>query len=412
MTNIEMAKKNKALLIDFLLKDGTLSKNAIAGLLGTIQDECGFIPSMENLNYTTTARLREIWPDKFKGMTDSAMAKYIRNPKELADHVYKERGGFAYLGRGFIQLTGKANYDNYGKKLGIDFSKNPGQAMLPEIAARVALLYTKERAVPFAKKKYGKDLNALNIDEATTVITMAVQGEGKDYTQPHLKKDIAERISYAKLILKELGDEAPVVSTPAPVIKGGNTMSKKKVALVVGHSYKDPGAVNTDRTNGLLTKEYDYNDAVVKAIIEVLKLSTVVEPILVKRDDTPYSELPNKVNALNPLLIIEFHCNAVADPKAGGTETLYSGSAKSKPIAAMLQTAMLNVFKLSDRGLKVLDSSDRGSNLILKTKAPCFIVEPFFISNEKEETIANTNKTTYAKTMAKTIEEIAVKGLI
>ena len=76
MNKIEMAKKNKAFLIDFLLKDGTLSKNAIAGLLGTIQDECGFIPSMENLNYTTAARLREVWPDKFKGMSDADMAKY------------------------------------------------------------------------------------------------------------------------------------------------------------------------------------------------------------------------------------------------------------------------------------------------------------------------------------------------
>ena len=409
MTNIEMAKKNKALLIDFLLKDGTLSKNAIAGLLGTIQDECGFIPSMENLNYTTAARLKEVWPDKFKGMSDANMAKYLRNPKELADYVYKERGGFAYLGRGFVQLTGKPNYDNYGKKLGIDFSKNPGQAMVPEIAAKVALLYTQERAVPFAKKKYGKDLNSLTVEEATTAITMAVQGEGKDYTQPNLKRDVAERIAYAKAILNELGAPAPKETL---INKGGNSMSKKKVALVVGHSYKDPGAVNTDRTNGLLMKEYEYNDAVVNAIVEVLKLSTSVEPILVKRDDTPYSELPNKVNALNPALIVEFHCNAVADARAGGTETLYSGSVKSKPIAAMLQTAMLNVFKLSDRGIKALSSSDRGSNLILKTKAPCFIVEPFFISNEKEETIGHNNKMAYAKAMAKVIEEITVKGLI
>lgn len=188
-------------------------------------------------------------------------------------------------------------------------------------------------------------------------------------------------------------------------------MAKTKVALVIGHGSNDPGAVNTDPSNGLKTKEYDYNLYVVPRIVEILKSSELVEPVLVKRD-VPYSQLPAKINALNPKLIVEFHCNAVDNKTAGGTQTLYSGSTKSKPIAAMLQNAMLNSFGLRDRGLEALTKGSRGSTLIFGTNAPCFIVEPFFISNEAEETKGITNRDIYIRNMVATIEQIVAKGLV
>lgn len=188
-------------------------------------------------------------------------------------------------------------------------------------------------------------------------------------------------------------------------------MAKKKVAIVIGHSSTDPGAVNTDPTNGLKTKEYDYNYYVAPRIVELLKQSENVEPVLVKRD-VPYSQLPAKINALNPDLIIEFHCNAVDVPTAGGTETLYSGSVRGKSIAAMLQTAMLNTFGLKDRGVKALVKGGRGATLIFETNAPCFIVEPFFISNEAEETKGVAKKDVYVRNMVSTIDQIAIRGLI
>lgn len=188
-------------------------------------------------------------------------------------------------------------------------------------------------------------------------------------------------------------------------------MAKKKVALAIGHSATDPGAVNTDPTNGLKTKEYDYNYYVVPRIVEILKRSDYIEPVLVKRD-VPYSQLPAKINALNPDLIIEFHCNAVDVPTAGGTETLYSGSLRGKSIAAALQTCMLNTFGLNDRGIKALSKADRGATLIFETNAPCFIVEPFFISNEAEETKGIAKRDVYIRNMVSAIEQLAVKGLI
>ncbi|MDB5099743.1 MAG: hypothetical protein JWM80_4164 [Cyanobacteria bacterium RYN_339] len=62
--------------------------------------------------------------------------------------------GVRYKGRGFIQLTGRANYESYGKKLGIDLVNNPDLALRPDVAAKVLAEYFKERNIP-AKAQAG-----------------------------------------------------------------------------------------------------------------------------------------------------------------------------------------------------------------------------------------------------------------
>lgn len=42
-----------------------------------------------------------------------------------------------YFGRGFVQLTHKANYEKAGKKLGLDLVSDPSKAMIPEVAALI-----------------------------------------------------------------------------------------------------------------------------------------------------------------------------------------------------------------------------------------------------------------------------------
>ena len=57
----------------------------------------------------------------------------------------KPGDGRRYKGRGYIQLTGRANYKHYGDKLGVDLENNPQLAKRPDIAAAVAVLYWNER---------------------------------------------------------------------------------------------------------------------------------------------------------------------------------------------------------------------------------------------------------------------------
>ena len=57
----------------------------------------------------------------------------------------KPGDGAKYKGRGYIQLTGKYNYKKAGDALGIDLVNKPELLEKPEIAAKVAVWYWKER---------------------------------------------------------------------------------------------------------------------------------------------------------------------------------------------------------------------------------------------------------------------------
>jgi len=55
--------------------------------------------------------------------------------------------GVRFKGRGFIQLTGRANYEEYGRKLGVDLMGNPDLALDPKISAKILVEYFAERGV-------------------------------------------------------------------------------------------------------------------------------------------------------------------------------------------------------------------------------------------------------------------------
>ncbi len=55
--------------------------------------------------------------------------------------------GKRYMGRGPIQITGRANYQRYGSALGIDIVNNPDTAANPDVAFRVAGLYWKKNGL-------------------------------------------------------------------------------------------------------------------------------------------------------------------------------------------------------------------------------------------------------------------------
>lgn len=91
-----------------------LSSNRAAHLLGQASHESGgFKLTRENLNYSAETMCR-VWPSRFKTVEEAM--PYARNPKALADKVYSNRmgngdgEGHVWIGRGFLQLTGKDNY--------------------------------------------------------------------------------------------------------------------------------------------------------------------------------------------------------------------------------------------------------------------------------------------------------------
>lgn len=55
--------------------------------------------------------------------------------------------GARYHGRGYIQLTGRANYRSYGQRIGVPLEERPDLALRPEVGAKVLAEYFKERAI-------------------------------------------------------------------------------------------------------------------------------------------------------------------------------------------------------------------------------------------------------------------------
>ena len=93
----------------------------------------GFKAVSENLNYSADG-LKKIFPKYFPG---NLAESYARNPEKIASKVYGGRmgngdettkEGFKFRGRGYIQLTGKANYTNFAKFIGEDTVANPPRA--------------------------------------------------------------------------------------------------------------------------------------------------------------------------------------------------------------------------------------------------------------------------------------------
>ena len=61
--------------------------------------------------------------------------------------------GKRFMGRGYIQLTGRANYKTYGDKIGVDLVNNPELAADPTNAAKIAIAYWENRVNRSAAQK-------------------------------------------------------------------------------------------------------------------------------------------------------------------------------------------------------------------------------------------------------------------
>ncbi|PPK76597.1 putative chitinase [Methylobacter tundripaludum] len=90
----------------------------------------GFKVVYENLNYSADG-LKATFPKYFPEPLNES---YARNPAKIGARVYADRmgngdeasgDGYTFRGRGYIQLTGKSNYANFGKAVNEDTVASP-----------------------------------------------------------------------------------------------------------------------------------------------------------------------------------------------------------------------------------------------------------------------------------------------
>jgi putative chitinase len=134
----------------------------------------GFKVLRENLNYGAKG-LRSIFGKYFP--TDALALAYERKPEKIANKVYANRmlngdetsgDGYKFCGRGFIQLTGKENYTNFGKAIGVDLTATPDL-----VATQYPLL---SAAWFFHKNGLHKLADAGATEAAVTSVTKRVNG--------------------------------------------------------------------------------------------------------------------------------------------------------------------------------------------------------------------------------------------
>jgi putative chitinase len=118
---------------------------AAAHLLGQASHEsAGFRLVRENLNYTSETMMR-VWPSRFRTLEEAQ--PFARNPKGLADKVYSNRmgngegEGHIYIGRGFLQLTGKDNYKAFAADMRVPEIMQDPSLVETEYAFETALWF-------------------------------------------------------------------------------------------------------------------------------------------------------------------------------------------------------------------------------------------------------------------------------
>ena len=132
----------------------------------------GFKAVSENLNYSADG-LKKIFGKYFPGDASA----YARNPEKIASKVYANRmgnsdeaskEGWKFRGRGYIQLTGKSNYEKFTKFIGEDCISNPDLVATKYPLASAAFFFNSNKLWSICDK--GAD------DATVTAVTKRVNG--------------------------------------------------------------------------------------------------------------------------------------------------------------------------------------------------------------------------------------------
>jgi len=133
----------------------------IAHFLGQAAHESGnFTAVRENLNYSAQG-LANTWPTRYAvnpkatpKVPNSTANSIARNPVLIANHTYANRmgngdinsgDGNKYIGRGYIQLTGKSNYKAFGDAIGVDLVSTPDLIATTYPLASAAFFFTNNK---------------------------------------------------------------------------------------------------------------------------------------------------------------------------------------------------------------------------------------------------------------------------
>lgn len=166
-------KQNANVLVERMKAKGITNPYTHAAILAVVSKESAFIPKSENLSYTAK-RIMQVWPK----IPANIAAQLENNPEALGNYVYgpaqnKTLGnglneGYKYRGRGYNQITGKANYQKIGDQIGVDLVANPDALNDPKNAADAAIVFFQNGIKSMAQMGKLSQYNAKDINDFKT----------------------------------------------------------------------------------------------------------------------------------------------------------------------------------------------------------------------------------------------------
>lgn len=114
----------------------------------------GFRALVENLNYSAQG-LYKTFPKRV-GSLENAQALVAEGKPAIAEAIYGNRpelgnvnpgDGYRYIGRGFIMITGRANYTRYGELTGLPLAEQPQTLEEAGTAARASAAFWQAKAL-------------------------------------------------------------------------------------------------------------------------------------------------------------------------------------------------------------------------------------------------------------------------
>ncbi|PTU69993.1 hypothetical protein DBB33_11355 [Chromobacterium haemolyticum] len=202
---------NKATLIDEMLAANIRDPKEQAMFLAQMAHESGGFESLREGNYRTAKNVLEKFKDRLNAQgitTESQVQSLINSGQEkVYEAIYggewgkknlgnnKKGDGFRYRGRGFIQITGRSNYEAAGKALNLDLIANPELAENAAIAAKIATWFWQKKQPEIVK--YARSGNVRAVTKLINGGSNGLSDRQKRY-QRYLRESGLYRVSQAQ----------------------------------------------------------------------------------------------------------------------------------------------------------------------------------------------------------------------
>jgi putative chitinase len=171
----------------------------------------------------------------YRHLTELGSKSYFERYEGRRDLGNTQAGdGYKYRGRGYIQLTGRSNYEQFAKFSGLDVVNNPDLVATPSVGAEAALWFWKTKVKPKVK-------DFSNVKSVTRIVNGGYNG-------------LADREQrFASLTKQSTGSATTLASVASPTPSTGTVLASSSTSVadqrMAAASSGQSVVVNAPQTN-------------------------------------------------------------------------------------------------------------------------------------------------------------------